>query len=95
MYETHSKVLMAILHDFKKMEGHIPQTLNDHCLLFIGRLERILQVENTIDKDKIVHPKLRAIFDLELKIPRLVLHASTKRMIVPRLDILDVVYLYL
>ncbi|MGZ3808812.1 MAG: hypothetical protein ACXVCE_12060, partial [Bacteriovorax sp.] len=41
IHENHPKVLMGLLHDFKKMEGHLPQTLNDHCLLFIGRLERI------------------------------------------------------
>ncbi|MDO9181848.1 MAG: hypothetical protein Q7U04_05540, partial [Bacteriovorax sp.] len=64
MFESHSKVLMTILHDFKKLEGHLPETLNDHCLLFIGRLERILQVANTLEEDKIIHPKLRAIYNL-------------------------------
>ena len=94
MFETHSKVLMTLLHDFKKLEGHLPQTLNDHCLLFIGRLEKILQVANTLEEDKIIHPKLRAIYNFELKIPRLVFHSVTKGMIIPRLDILDVIYLY-
>jgi hypothetical protein len=94
MFETHPKVLMTLLHDFKKMEGHLPQTLNDHCLLFIGRLERILQVANTMEEDKIIHPKLRAIYNLEIKIPRLIFHMTTKGMIVPRLDILDVIYIY-
>ena len=94
MFETHPKVLMTLLHDFKKMEGHLPQTLNDHCLLFIGRLERILQVANTMEEDKIIHQKLRAIYNLEIKIPRLIFHMTTKGMIVPRLDILDVIYIY-
>jgi hypothetical protein len=94
MFETHQKVLMTLLHDFKKMEGHLPQNLNDHCLLFIGRLERILQVSPTLEEDKIIHPKLRAIYETELKIPRLVFHPTTKGMIIPRLDILDVIYLY-
>lgn len=94
MFETHPKVLMTLLHDFKKMEGHLPQTLNDHCLLFIGRLERILKVAKTLEEDKIIHPKLRAVYNFELKIPRLIFHPTTKGMIVPRLDILDVIYLY-
>lgn len=94
MFETHPKVLMTLLHDFKKMEGHLPQTLNDHCLLFVGRLERILQVTNTMEEDRIVHPKLRAIYNFEMKIPRVVFHPTTKGMIIPRLDILDVIYLY-
>ena len=94
IFESHPKVLTTLLHDFKKLEGHLPQTLNDHCLLFIGRLERILQIPSTLEEDKIIHPKLRAIYNLELKIPRTVFHATTKNMIVPRLDILDVIYVY-
>ena len=94
MFETHSRVLMTLLHDFKKLEGHLPQTLNDHCLLFIGRLERILQIPSTLEEDKIIHPKLRLIYNFELKIPRLVFHSVSKAMIIPRMDILDVIYIY-
>lgn len=94
IYETHPKVLTTLLHDFKKLEGHLPQTLNDQCLLFIGRLERILTGSVTLEEDKIKHPKLRSIYNLELKIPRALFHVTTKNMIVPRLDILDVIYAY-
>ncbi len=94
IYETHSKILINLLSDFKKMEGHLPQTLNDHCLLFIGRLERILGAAYTLEEDKIRHPKLRAIFNTELKIPKAIFHVTTKGMIVPRIDILDVIYAY-
>jgi hypothetical protein len=76
------------------MKNYLPQTLNDHCLLFIGRLERILKTEKTMQENQIVHPKLRAVYDLELKIPRILFHPTTKKMIVPRLDIMDVIYLY-
>ncbi len=94
LYETHPKVLTTLLHDFKKLEGHLPQTLNDHCLLFIGRLERILTNAATIEEDKIKHPKLRSIYNLELKIPKAIFHVTTKNLIVPRIDILDVIYAY-
>jgi hypothetical protein len=76
------------------MEGHLPQTLNDHCLLFIGRLERILGAAYTLEEDKIRHPKLRTIYNTELKIPKAIFHVTTKGMIVPRIDILDVIYAY-
>ena len=95
MFETNTKVLMTLLQDFKKMEGRLPQTLNDHCLMFIGRLERILQLSNTMEEDKIIHPKLRAIYNMEMKIPRSLFHSMTKGMTVPRIDILDVIYPYL
>lgn len=95
IYETHPKVLMNLLHEFKKLEDHLPQTLNDHCLLFIGRLERILDASSTVEEDKISHPKLRILYNLECKIPKLILHQTTKGMIVPRIDILDVIYLHI
>lgn len=94
MFETHPKVLMTLLHDFKSMEGHLPVNLNDHCLLFIGRLERILGLTKTMEEDKITHPKLRSLYNLELKIPRALFHPSTKGMIVPRIDIMDIIYAY-
>lgn len=94
MFETHPKVLMTLLLDFKSMEGHLPPNLNDHCLLFIGRLERILQMPKTMEEDKIKHTKLRDIYSLEVKIPRAIFHGTTKGMIVPRIDIMDVIYVY-
>lgn len=95
IFETHPKVLMTLLHDFQKLEGHLPTNLNDHCLLFIGRLERILQVNHTMEEDKIKHPKLRKVYNFELKIPRSIFHATTKGMIVPRIDIIDIIYAYI
>ncbi|MBP9679935.1 MAG: hypothetical protein KBD76_00905 [Bacteriovorax sp.] len=94
LYETHPKVLMNLLHSFKKMEDHLPQNLNDHCLLFIGRLERILGISHTLEEDKILHPKLRAIYQLELKIPKAIFHLTTKKMMMPRIDLMDVIYIY-
>ena len=94
MYETHEKVLANILHDFKILEGNLPQTLNDHCLLFIGRLEKILNLHPSVQEDKIQHQKLREILQLESKIPRLIFHFSTKMMIIPRIDILDIIYIH-
>jgi len=94
MFETHPKVLVTLLHDFKELEGKCPPNLNDHCLLFIGRLERILKSSRTMEEDKISHPKLRDIYNLELKIPRAIFHLTTRGMIVPRIDIMDFIYLY-
>ncbi len=94
IYETHSKVQTHILHEFKNFEGKLPIYLNDHCLLFINRLERILKISPTTEDDKIIHPKLKDIRNFERKIPDNLLHLTTKSMIFPRLDILDIIYLY-
>lgn len=94
MYETNPKILMTVYFDFKKLVNHLPIHLNDHCLLFIGRLERILKVNKTMEVNEIIHPKLQGIYNLELKVPRAIFHATTKGMIVPRVDIMDVLYAY-
>jgi hypothetical protein len=93
LYETHSKVLANLLTEFKKWEDQLPPYLNDHCLMFIGRLERILKMPPSMEEDKIATLKLRDIYQKELKIPRLAFHPLSKAMIIPRLDILDVIYI--
>ena len=94
MYETHEKVLSNILHDFRLLEGKLPQALNDHCLLFIGRLEKILNLHPSVEEDCIKHPKVREIFQRESRIPRMVFHLTTKMMMVPRIDLMDIIYIH-
>lgn len=93
LYESHTQVLANLLTDFKKLEDKLPPYLNDHCLLFIGRLERILKMPPSMEEDKIETKKLRELYQRELKIPRPVFHMSNKGMIVPRIDILDIIYI--
>lgn len=92
LYESHNKVLANLLNDFKKFEDKLPPYLNDHCLMFIGRLERILKMPPTLEEDKIQTKKLREIYQKELIIPRAIFHITSKGMIIPRIDILDVIY---
>lgn len=92
LYESHPQVLANLLSEFKKFEDHLPPYLNDHCLMFIGRLERILKMAPTLEEDKIETKKLREIYQRELKIPRAIFHLTSKGMIIPRIDILDVIY---
>ena len=93
LYESHNKVLVNLLNEFKKFEGNLPPYLNDHCLLFIGRLERILKMPPSLEEDKIETKKLREIYQKELMIPRAFFHVASKGMIIPRIDILDVIYI--
>lgn len=92
LYESHPQVLAHLLSEFKKFEDHLPPYLNDQCLLFIGRLERILKLPPSLEEDKIQTKKLREIYNRELRIPRAIFHVASKGMIVPRIDILDVIY---
>jgi hypothetical protein len=95
MYESHTKVLAQLLQDFRVFEDQMPEYLNDHCLLFITRLEKILKMEGApFEEDRIKTPRLRDIYRLEQKIPRALFHITTKKSIIPRMDILDIIYLY-
>jgi len=93
LYETHTQVLANVLAEFRAFEGHLPPYLNDHCLLFIGRLEYILKLPPTLEEDKIETKKLREIYKKEMKIPRPLFHVTSRSMIFPRIDILDVIYI--
>ncbi len=95
IYESHEKVLTNLLSDFREMENNLPPYLNDHCLLFIARIEKILKLTGIpLAEDRLITPKLRDIYRLECKIPRALFHVTTKNMVIPRMDILDVIYLY-
>lgn len=95
IYESHPKVLSGLLSEFKSFENHLPEYLNDHCLLFISRLERTLKItSHSLEEDKIKNAKLREIYNRELKIPQPVLHVTTQKMTIPRMDILDVLYIH-
>lgn len=95
IYESHPKTLANLLTEFKSFENHLPEYLNDHCLLFIARLEKILKIDAPpLEEDRLITPKLRDIYNLETKIPRAIFHVTTKNVILPRMDILDVIYLY-
>ena len=72
LYESHPQALANLLNEFKKFEDHLPPYLNDQCLLFIGRLERILKLPPSLEEDKIQTKKLREIYQRELRIPRAV-----------------------
>ena len=93
IYESHNQILTNLLNDFKNFEDKLPPYLNDQCLLFIGRLERILKMPQSMEEDSIETIKLRELYQRELKIPRAIFHLSNKKLIVPRIDILDVIYI--
>lgn len=91
--ETYPQVLAHLLSEFKNFEGNLPPYLNDHCIMFIGRLERILRLAPSISIDNIQTQKLREIYNRELKIPTAIFHYTSKSMIIPRIDILDIIYI--
>jgi hypothetical protein len=94
IYESHTKVLFQLLSDFKNLAPLLPSYLHEQCLLFQSRLEYILKLPITLESDKIKTSKLKELYNLEMKIPRALFHLTQRTMIVPRIDILDVIYVY-
>lgn len=94
IYENHSKVQHYLLEEFINIEKQLTGYLQEQCWLFIFRLQYILNMPITIEVDRFTHKKLRSILELEQKVPRTVFHITNKLLIVPRIDILDVIYVY-
>jgi len=94
LYEHHSKAQKQLLLDFKENKENLPPYLHDQALLFITRLEKILNRPVTIEIDEIKNENLKKIYKLELSMPRTLFHFTHKQFIIPRIDILDVIYVY-
>jgi hypothetical protein len=94
LYENHKKIQFHLLTEFKNILPKLEGYLSQQCLLFIFRLELILDLPLTLELDLITNTRLKDIVDLEQKIPRAIFHLTNKLMIVPRIDILDIIYVY-
>jgi hypothetical protein len=94
LYETHTRVQTNLIVEFKKILPHLSPYLKEHCLLFIFRLEYILNLPISIELDEIKTQKLKDIYEFELRIPRTIFHFTIKFLIVPRTDILDIIYVH-
>ena len=92
IHEDHRKTLSSTLNGFKELDGKLPPYLNDHCTLFIARLEKITRGSTTVGIDEIQNLNLQRIFDFEMKMPRLLFHRATRELMAPRLELLDIFY---
>ncbi|MBT3584845.1 MAG: hypothetical protein HN509_08050 [Halobacteriovoraceae bacterium] len=94
-HEKHEKVLAGVLKNLKELEGTLPSYLNDLCLLYISRLEKIFSKDNSSTGQLIKNAAISKYFELEQKIPRLILHKTTANTSYPRIDLLDVLFIHL
>ncbi len=93
--EKHIETKKNILEAFIKLKDCLPEYLNDHCLLFIIRLKRIVGDSNDNNKEyhlEIKNEKLLKFYQLEQKIPTFLLHKTIATFIRPRIEILDIFY---
>jgi hypothetical protein len=79
--------------EFQSIQSNLPPYLSDHCLLFLLRLEKLLDYKLENMADKIHHPQLKEMYQREYKLRPFVIK-FLKKLIFPRMDILDIIYSY-
>lgn len=95
IHEPNTDLRFRMLNKFRELENNLPTYLNDHCLLFISRLEVILRGESFISSEQVQHTKLKNILTIEKKIPRSLMHKATAPFIMLRIEFLDIYYHHL
>lgn len=92
--ERNSKNLSEILLGFKKLaqSKKLPSYLNDHCFLFMARLEKIRSGSSSINIEQIKHRALQRVFEFEKKLPTTLFHQMTATFMSVRIDLMDIIY---
>lgn len=94
LHEDSNKDLNYIYQELLDLEGLLPDYLNDHRILFITRLNKILGHGHEPKlRSKIKDKNLRIIFDKEIKMKAVALKLLRK-FTIPRIEILDIIYIY-
>lgn len=92
--DDHKKVRTYLREELNNMSGLLPKHLEDHRLLFIARINYLLDGTFGIEEDQIDHPQLKKILNQEAKIPKLFYWSMLKNMTTLRFDIVDIIYLH-
>jgi hypothetical protein len=94
MYEDSTKDMSYIYKNFESLKGKLPSYLEDHRILFLSRLSKILDFgEDKSLRGKIKNENLLEIYNKELKMKPMAIK-FVRKLIVPRIEILDIVYIY-
>jgi hypothetical protein len=94
IHEASNKDLGYIYHDLVALESKLPTYLNDHRILFILRLNKILDFgEDPQLSKKIKNNQLKVIYEKENKMRPTALKLI-RRFIIPRIEFLDIIYIY-
>lgn len=91
-HEKHSKVQNILLSEFVALKNLLPPYLADHNLLFIMRLEIILNKKTTVERDDLQLEELQCVYNVEMKIPSSLLHITITKLLRIRYDTLDIIY---
>lgn len=93
LHTNHAREWGGLLEKFGALRADLPPYLADHAVLMMGRIEKILDLPNTVAENDIAHPALAALFAWEKTLSVAALKL-TRHLSILRLDILDIIYLY-
>ncbi|MCT4640880.1 MAG: hypothetical protein N4A33_01195 [Bacteriovoracaceae bacterium] len=89
-----NKELYYLLKNFRQIFNDLPPYLKDHCYLFIFRIKKILgETIDESDESYLKNPNLIEILNKEKKLKPFSLK-MLKKLIYPRIEILDIIYIY-
>lgn len=94
LHDDHHKVRKHLRDELQELKDKLPHYLEDHRLLFLARLNRLIDGNFGIEEDTITHGVLRKVLNKEAQIPSLIYYQTIKNMIVIRLDMMDIIYLH-
>ncbi len=92
--EEHPKIRKYLRDELHALKNKLPTYFEDHRLLFIARINRLLGEVIDLEEDQITNIGLKNVYTIEMKIPKALYFRSLKQMTVIRLDIMDIIYLY-
>lgn len=93
IFENDKRDLAYLYKDLKKLKNKLPSYLEDHRLLFLMRLEKILNYTIENQEKKISNKNLATLYKKEL-LKNSIAVKSLRHLIFPRIDVLDIIYAY-
>ena len=91
MFESEKKSLSYSYANMRKLRGKLPPYLEDHLLLFLMRMEKVLGIKEIDKNPPIQHPALKEIYQKEYKLKPLAIKMM-KKLIYPRMETFDIIY---
>lgn len=92
-YFNDKKIYISIKNELAKLEGKLPEHLENHRLLFLLRLNRLLKNPSDLSSGQITKLHLKKYYEYEADLNLLTLK-FLKKLIYPKPELEDIIYLY-
>lgn len=93
LHDNHKKTRFRLLETFKNLLLELPEHLQEHCQLFVIRIERIFNLSFSYAPEEFKNEQLKELFYLESKINPLILNQLLKKQTIISLRECDLFYI--